>query len=246
MKPRILLIDDDHSVLNGLKKLLQREGFEMLLARTGAEAIELFTLNEVDLAILDLNLGEETGWSVLERMKEINPSVPSIIVTAEFDQRANAIAAGAKDLLEKPIDVPRFLDVIRDVLAGKNRTKSNEETRRAEHCHSLAELDENLVRLLAERRSTPLALSSALRSVLKCRKTPGEPSPPSANSNAVEFTAGNAGQDVTVQSAGGSRWPRVLEVCREKGIGLPSKWRRGPHEQPKQVAKNLAVRAASR
>src|SRR5690349_13734542 len=116
MKTKILVIDDDHSVRASLVKLLEMEDYDVVQARNGSEGIDIFRSSSLDLVVLDVNLAEENGWSVFETMKELNPFVPTIVITAEFDQRENAVAAGAEALIEKPLDVSAFLEIVQGLL----------------------------------------------------------------------------------------------------------------------------------
>ena len=61
MKPRLLVVDDDSSVLDAMTELLATEGYEVLAARDGAGALNQFKSGAVDLVVLDLNLGRMTG-----------------------------------------------------------------------------------------------------------------------------------------------------------------------------------------
>lgn len=216
MKNTLLVVDDDKSVLAALTKLLHLEGYEVLSARTGAEAVELFSGNSVDLTILDLNLGEESGWTVLERMNRIKPSVPTVIITAEFGQRANAISARAEAFVEKPIDVPRFLETIREILATADRACFNKDTTRKANCRFLVRLRNPLVALLAERYSAPMTLSEALRSVLDCREAGNDPHP---------LALRKPGPDASPQAAAPE--PRGLDNCRKRARARLRRWGRG-------------------
>jgi len=117
MKPKLLVVDNDHSVRESLRKLLEAEHCDVHAARNGVDALDYFRSSSIDLVVLDLNLATDDGWKVFHTMAELNPFVPTVIITAEFDQRALAVAAGVEALIEKPIDVPAFLKIIRDLLA---------------------------------------------------------------------------------------------------------------------------------
>ena len=94
MKQRLLVVNDDASVLEAMTKLLAAEGYEVLAARDGAGALSHFKSGWVDLVVLDLNLGTDDGWDVFRKMAELNPFVPTVIITAECGQRERAQAAG--------------------------------------------------------------------------------------------------------------------------------------------------------
>ena len=112
MKPRLLVVDDDYSVRESVRKLLESEGYEALPARDANEALEQFKSQRVDLVILDINLGGDNGWEVFASMTARNPFVPTIVITGEWGQREKAVTLGVEGLIEKPIDVDRFLEQI--------------------------------------------------------------------------------------------------------------------------------------
>jgi len=181
MKRKLLVVDDDRSVSNSLKKLLEAEGFEVFTAWDGSEAIEHFKANPIDLVLLDINLGTDDGWNVFQSMVDINPLVPTVMITAEYGQRNRAIAAGVEALIEKPIDVPSFLELIDRLLAedaeGKLRRVCGEES----YCRYVAKDYGTFLKLLEERRSAPLKLPIGRRTgqpKAESKDTLGKPAKP--------------------------------------------------------------------
>jgi DNA-binding NtrC family response regulator len=166
MKTKILVIDDDASVRASLVKLLEMQDYEVLEAGNRAEAINIFRCSSVDLVVLDVNREEENGWSVFERMKELNPFVPTVAITADFDQRGNAIVAGAEALIEKPLDVSVFLEVVRDLLAETSQERLERVCGDDEYCRFVAGYHAPYLRRFDERHSAPLILSGSLSAAL--------------------------------------------------------------------------------
>ena len=117
MKTRVLVIDDDASIRESMKKVLQREDYEVLLAADREEALDRFDPQEIDLLLLDLNLPERSGWDVFEEITAKNPCLPVIVITGDPGQYRVAKVAGISAFLEKPIDVPVLLQTLRDLLA---------------------------------------------------------------------------------------------------------------------------------
>jgi CheY-like chemotaxis protein len=117
---KVLVADDDESVRESLRKLLQGEGYQVIAVANGAEAVETFRLeqNQIELLLVDLNMPLKNGWATLDRLIEINPSLPVLIVTGQPNQSDMAEAAGVSALVEKPIDVPALLLLIQTLLAG--------------------------------------------------------------------------------------------------------------------------------
>ena len=116
MKKRILIVDDDTSIRNGLKKLLKKANYDVALAADGFEAVDRFFSEPIDLLLLDLNMPGKDGWAACENITRKNPYVPTIIMTALPDQYPIASAAGVGALLEKPMDPGELLRTIEDLL----------------------------------------------------------------------------------------------------------------------------------
>src|SRR5262245_57771316 len=116
MKPKILLVDDDAAIRQMLGRVLTREGYLVILAATGPQGLELSATSHLDLILLDLNLPGQNGWDVFERLTAEDPLRPIIIITARTNQLFLALGAGAGALMEKPLDLPRLLKTIRELL----------------------------------------------------------------------------------------------------------------------------------
>lgn len=174
MKPKILILDDDNSVRASLVKVLEMENYEVLQAKTAAQAIGLFRSSTVDLVVLDVGVEDKNGWSVFEKMKELNPFVPTIVITAEFDQRENAIAAGAEALMEKPMDVPAFLGIVRNLLEETSANRLERVCGDDEYCRFVAGYYAPYLNRPDERRSFPFTLSRSLRNALAAKTDVGD------------------------------------------------------------------------
>jgi two-component system, LuxR family, response regulator TtrR len=123
MKARILVVDDDQSVRESLKKVLQDSGYEVALAAGGLEATLRFDPEQIDLLLLDLGLPNQSGWDVFENLTTRHPFVPVIIITGLPDQYRTAVAAGVGALFEKPVEAPALLAAIEDLLAEPRETR---------------------------------------------------------------------------------------------------------------------------
>ena len=102
MKHNILLVDDDLAVRQSLARVL--------------EALEIVAANPIDLTMLDLNMPVQDGWQTFEYLTRDYPLLPIIIITARSNQLFPALAAGVGALMEKPLDFPKLLRTIRDLL----------------------------------------------------------------------------------------------------------------------------------
>ena len=116
MSKKILLVDDECSILEALSKLLGAENYEVMLAENGKDAVEKLASAPIDLVLLDLGLPVKDGWAILEWLAKINPLLPVIIITGRSEQKTLAEKAGADALMEKPLDVPFLLQTVRELL----------------------------------------------------------------------------------------------------------------------------------
>jgi CheY-like chemotaxis protein len=117
MKQRVLIIDDDASVRESMRKVLNGAGYQVTTAADGEEAVTRFVPEQIDLVLLDLNLPFRSGWDVFERLTAQRPTIPLIIITGLPNQYQTALAAGVDALMEKPIDAPALLRTMDELLA---------------------------------------------------------------------------------------------------------------------------------
>jgi len=117
IQPRVLLADDDRSIVEALGAVLESEGFDVVRAADGHEAVQKFREHRTNIVLLDLNMPIKGGWDTFERLTAINPLLPIIVITARPDAYPIAMAAGAAALMQKPLDIPLLLEAMRDLLA---------------------------------------------------------------------------------------------------------------------------------
>jgi PAS domain S-box-containing protein len=105
--PLLLVVDDEISITATLSELLRREGLIVHTANTSAQAMELISLNEYDLAIVDLHMRGIDGMAVLDQVRHRWPHTPGIILTgyASLDSAIAAVRQGVNDYLIKPCDI---------------------------------------------------------------------------------------------------------------------------------------------
>lgn len=114
---KVLIIDDDQAVRESMKKILQREDYEVLLAADGQAALEQIDPHGIDLLLLDIDLPVQSGWEVFGKFTTLRPALPVIVITGHPGQHPIAQAAGVDAFMEKPIDAPKLLQTMKDVLA---------------------------------------------------------------------------------------------------------------------------------
>lgn len=114
---RILLVDDDPTVRDSLSDVLVAEGYVVIPAGNGQQALELANQSAVDLVLLDLNMPVKNGWDTFEPLTREHPLLPIIIITARPNQFFTALSAGAGALMEKPMDIPTLLQTMETLLA---------------------------------------------------------------------------------------------------------------------------------
>lgn len=119
---KILIVDDESGILYFIKNMFQADGYEVVIARNGEEAIESVKKDMVDLVITDLRMPRMDGMALLRELKRgLAPSLPVIMLTA-YASDETAIEAkklGAFTYMAKPFNVAGLLNVVkRAVCAG--------------------------------------------------------------------------------------------------------------------------------
>ncbi len=113
-RPKILLVEDDASIVGGLKKELQAEGYEVAVATRGDNGLAQAKEQPFDVVITDLKMPGLSGLELVEQLHATKPKLPIILVTA-FGTTETAIEAtklGAYDYLLKPFDMAELLDLV--------------------------------------------------------------------------------------------------------------------------------------
>jgi DNA-binding NtrC family response regulator len=125
---KILIIDDEEVLRDVLHAVLSREGFDVLLAATGEEGLGLLETDEVDLVILDMMLPGMDGRETLRHVKEINPTVPVIVITAfsSIDGAIDAMKEGAFHYIPKPFKNEEVILTVNNALEQRRLSSENE------------------------------------------------------------------------------------------------------------------------
>jgi CheY-like chemotaxis protein len=120
-KWRVLVVDDEPSVLSTYRLILEQSGYDAVAAATSVEALNAIREHDFDLILSDFSLEQQhTGFEVIEAARKKNKDVPCCILTGyatlETADQAEAIGVG---ILYKPIDIQEFLQVTRQLLGEK-------------------------------------------------------------------------------------------------------------------------------
>ena len=128
MAKRILLVDDEPLIIKGLRFTLEQEGYEILTASDGEEALEVFHSEPVDLVLLDVMLPKLDGIQVCQRIRETS-NVPILMLTAKGEDMDKILGLeyGADDYMTKPFNILEVKARIKTVLRRVSQPVTNEE-----------------------------------------------------------------------------------------------------------------------
>ena len=121
----LLIVEDDLSINNLLKKSLTKQGYTVASAFDGEEAANLIETSKIEFAIVDIMLPKINGWELIEYLKEYD--IPTIFLTARDQQKdkIKGLSIGAEDYMTKPFDILELIariEVIRRRVYGVNET----------------------------------------------------------------------------------------------------------------------------
>ncbi len=128
----VLVVDDEPELCRALSKLLGRNGFEVLTAGNGEEALELLRRHEVDLVLSDLQMPRMGGVELLKAGRVISPDTEFVIITGHgtIEVAVDAMKRGAYDFVEKPFSTATTLKVVRKALEKQALRAENRQLRR--------------------------------------------------------------------------------------------------------------------
>jgi DNA-binding NtrC family response regulator len=115
---RILVIDDERSIRNTLKDILEFEKYQVELAEDGFKALELLKTSDFDVILCDIKMPGMDGIEVLQKVEEIKPDIPVVMISGHgnIDTAVESIKKGAFDFIEKPLDLNRLLITLRNAM----------------------------------------------------------------------------------------------------------------------------------
>ncbi|OCT15961.1 DNA-binding response regulator [Paenibacillus pectinilyticus] len=159
---RILLIEDEERIARVLQLELEHEGYEVLIRGDGRSGLEA-ALNEQewDLVLLDVMLPELNGLEVLRRIRQLNPSLPVILLTARdaIPDRVSGLDQGANDYVTKPFATIELLARIRSLLRQKSLQELAAPAAEQAHLLRIDELTMDLKSRAVSREGTAIELT---------------------------------------------------------------------------------------
>jgi DNA-binding response OmpR family regulator len=113
----ILIVEDDFNIRNMISLYLKKEGFNVLEAANGNEALMIMNSQPIDLVVLDIMLPEKNGWEVCQEIRK-SRDTPVIMLTAkrETDQKIKGLEIGADDYIVKPFDLRELVARVKALL----------------------------------------------------------------------------------------------------------------------------------
>ncbi|HMJ70675.1 MAG TPA: response regulator transcription factor [Cyclobacteriaceae bacterium] len=126
-KTKILYVEDEPFLGRIVKESLESRDFEVNMADDGAKAIDLFRKVSPDICVLDIMLPSKDGYSIAKNIRQVNPNVPIIFVTAktQTDDLLKGFEAGGNDYLRKPFSMEELIVRVNNLL---NLSKKNKPT----------------------------------------------------------------------------------------------------------------------
>ncbi len=137
---RILLVDDDFTILETLELILKEVGYLVDIAQTGKEAIEKSFSNFYNLAIVDWRLPDVEGTKLLNQFKETTPKMMKIMLTGypSMQNAMDSVNAQADAFFQKPISTELLLEKIRTLLIQQEQSKKFDQDKVASFIQSRA------------------------------------------------------------------------------------------------------------
>jgi DNA-binding NtrC family response regulator len=121
----ILLVDDDSTVRQSLEQALILEDYLVVSAASRSEAIRGFGENRIDVALLDVHLGDESGWDTCSDLRKIRPLLPVIMMTGHSDEMRLGPVQPVEAFLEKPLDLAVLVEKLAELVMASQRVQAS-------------------------------------------------------------------------------------------------------------------------
>jgi len=156
---KILVVDDERDIRDGVERILKRMGYAVLKAGQGEEALEILEKETVDIAILDLKMPGMDGMELHQRIRDMDEKIIVIIITgyATIETAIEAMKQGAYDFIPKPFE-PEHLRIVVRRAHEKLRLMAEAKALQAERARTLIDLDMEKSRIRTIVESLPTAV----------------------------------------------------------------------------------------
>ena len=126
----ILIVDDDHEMIEGLRSLLEKQGYSVVQAHDGHKGKEMIYNHKPDLVILDMMMPRMGGYPVLEHFRGKTDTPPIIMITANEGSRHKTYAEylGVVDYIRKPFAMERLLEAVNKAFNPAPKAAAEEKT----------------------------------------------------------------------------------------------------------------------
>jgi DNA-binding NtrC family response regulator len=120
LSPHLLIVEDDSEMRDLLRKVLEKDGYQVSVAADGHEAIPLLSRGHFDLVVTDMLMPHDGGLELLEFIRKTQPMLPVIIITAfgDWQSYSRALELGAVAFISKPLKMAELVSAIQTALAG--------------------------------------------------------------------------------------------------------------------------------
>ena len=121
MSSHLLIVEDDSEMRDLLRKVLEKEGYQVSVAGDGREAMVWLSENLFDLVVTDMLMPDDGGLELLEAIRGNHPTLPVIIITAfgDWASYSRALELGAAAFISKPLKMAELILAIQTALAGR-------------------------------------------------------------------------------------------------------------------------------
>jgi len=116
--PRVLIVDDEHDLLDALCENLELCGFDVVASRSGNAAVEILKKSQFDLILSDIRMPDGDGLLLLDTVRKVNPKLPVLVFMTGFSDIAakDCLTRGAQLVVSKPFSHDELMQALRKVL----------------------------------------------------------------------------------------------------------------------------------
>lgn len=127
--PKVIIIDDEQEICNSVEMILDYEGYDVDYTTSATDGLEKLKSAQFDVALLDIQMPDMSGFEVLSKAKEVRKDIAVIIISAHsnIENAIKATKLGAFDFIEKPIDRDKLLISIRNAVEHSTLKRENED-----------------------------------------------------------------------------------------------------------------------